>query len=84
MAEDLKDLSRQVKEKCQTQTNSSNSENNLSLNIVFRNVEEKQRENLVHEVYRIIKDGIGLADVQVGKAERKQGSNGKPGVIVAT
>ena len=84
MAEDIRDLTRQVENSSEEKQKPELNEKHLALNIAVRNVGEKPRENVKHEVNRIIKDGIVIYDVEVSKAERRLSSDNKPGVIIAT
>ena len=84
MAEDIRDLTQQVENSSGEKHKPELNEKHLALNIAVRNVGEKPRENVKNEVNRIIKDGIGIYDVEVSKAERRFSSDNKPGVIIAT
>ena len=54
------------------------------MNIIIRNLPERQGENILSKVNGLLKDGLKLKDVGFLKAERKVSRNpSKPGVIVA-
>ena len=84
MAEDINELSTQIQNNSAETRTTEASEKQLALNIAVRNVGEKPRENVKNEVNKIIKDGIGIFDVEVSSAERRVSAENKPGVIFAT
>ncbi|KAH3716124.1 hypothetical protein DPMN_058842 [Dreissena polymorpha] len=53
-----------------------------SMNIVIRNMPESASENTQSKVNALLKDGLYVSHVTVGKAERKQPY--RPGVIIVT
>jgi hypothetical protein len=56
----------------------------ITLNVIIRDLPETTGENTLNKVNTLIKDGLKLRDVKCISANRKKSSNeGKPGVIVA-
>ncbi|KAH3849397.1 hypothetical protein DPMN_091796 [Dreissena polymorpha] len=56
-----------------------------SMNIVIRNLPESASESTQSKVNALLKDGLKVSHVTVGKVERKQSYNeSKPGVIIVT
>lgn len=57
---------------------------NREMNIVIRNLTEKQGENLMSKVNGLIKDGLKISDVKVSSVERKKSKHErKCGVVIA-
>ena len=84
IAEDISELTKQIENRNGEFRIPEVKEQQLFLNITVRNVVEKPRENVKNEVNRIIKDGTGICEIEVSRAERMKGSDSKPGVIIAT
>ena len=64
----------------------SDSINNTNMNMIVRNLPERNSENTVAEVNCLIKDGLKIRDITVESATRKNSNkNGenKPGIVVA-
>jgi hypothetical protein len=55
----------------------------LSLNIIVKNMPHAVNENVVTMVNCLIKDGLQLAHVTIEKAERKESRGEHPGIIIA-
>ena len=89
--EEIKDLNDKVADMESNITNEDNV-NNRELNIVLRNVPERQNENECDIVNGILKDGLRLREITVTKARRipvqshdnKDSDRTRPGVIVAS
>ena len=59
-------------------------QNDISLNIVIRNLEETNEENTLAKVNGLIKDKLKLGTVKIDKADRKNSFRDDiPGVIIA-
>lgn len=55
----------------------------LSLNVVIRNLPQRENEVPTNTVNGLIKDGLNIKDIECVSAERKQSYNNKPGVVIA-
>jgi len=65
-------------------SNSSAPRDDISCNIIIRNMSESSNENVPNRVNALLRDGMKLRSVTVDTAVRKRSSNNKPGVIVAS
>ncbi len=63
---------------------SSTVKEDISMNIVVRNLIESENENIIDRVNGLIRDGLSLRDVEVEEAERKRAADNRyPGLVVA-
>ncbi|WAR15831.1 hypothetical protein MAR_030425 [Mya arenaria] len=64
---------------------SGNSQSDVALNVVIRNLSENGSESTVTKVNNLIRDGLKIRGVSVAKAERKESPHvTKPGVVIAS
>lgn len=59
------------------------SRRDISLNVVIRNLLQRENEVTLNAVNGLIKDGLNIKDIECVSAERKQSYNDKPGVVIA-
>ena len=80
----LEDRDKLEQEKMDVESNSSVNLN-ANVNVIVRNLPERENENTVSEVNSLIKDGLKIRDITVESAVRKVNSfdSSKPGVVVA-
>ena len=61
-----------------------NPQSDLALNVVIRNLPEKDNETTPFVVNALVKDGLKLKDIVCVSAERKRSFNDRyPGVVIA-
>ena len=63
----------------------SGSINTTNMNMIVRNLPERENENTMAEVKCLIKDGLKIRDITVESAIRKSNNSGesKPGIVIA-
>ncbi len=82
---DIADINAKVSS-MSTQSTYISSEEDISRNIVIRNLPYSNNERIDSKVNQLIRDGLKLGHVSVASAERKiaQEGNSRPGVVIAT
>jgi hypothetical protein len=80
---DIDCLQQQI-DKITENQNNQNGSRNLVMNICIVNHPHRENENLSHLVSDLFIEGLRMRDIEFTTAVRKNGSDGKPGVIIVT
>ena len=80
---DVRELAAKV-DSVSESVNSGERASDVVLNIVIRDLPEREGENTLAKVNNLLKDNLKLRDVVACSADRKSSPNAKPGVVVAT
>ena len=80
----VSNLENTVLESCQN-INLQNSQADRRRNIVIRNLEEREHENVLQRADRVVSEGLKLSNISFASATRKVSRDtSKPGLIIAT